>query len=186
MKETETKDDNCADHRLGLSVVTVLGVGAASVSRAQKSQRNDAESHGQGSPERDRLAKLEADVEMARLEQEVARASLIDLLKKCDHLELLQETDFMTPIGLSIEIVKALTGEDASKDRSLAMAIAAADDSQKKELETSSFKGVKKQFDVLNAAKARRTKDYWEKSRTLSEKQISLEEMRKKYQNENR
>jgi hypothetical protein len=123
---------------------------------------------------------------MLQLEQEAARAGLLDYLKKCDRLELLHETDSLTAVGMALEMAKELTGQDASKDRATAMALSLADDAEKQKIDAEASKDVKKLFDVLNAAKAKRKKDFWEKAMALSEKKIELTEIRKLYQTEAR
>ncbi len=164
----------------------VLGVGAATFSWAQQNPRKDGENNEQKQSTRARLAKLEADVEMLQLEHEVARAGLVDFSKKCGRLELLRECDLFTPISLALEMATEITGQDASKDRTTAMALSLADDAEKQKIEAAASKEVKKLFDVLNAAEARRKKDFWEKSRILSERKMDLTEIRTLYQIEAR
>lgn len=107
-------------------------------------------------------------------------------LEKCGRLELLRECDLFTPISLALEMATEITGQDASKDRTTAMALSLADDAEKQKIEAAASKEVKKLFDVLNAAEARRKKDFWEKSRILSERKMDLTEIRTLYQIEAR
>jgi alkylation response protein AidB-like acyl-CoA dehydrogenase len=171
---------------IGLGLLLVAAGSAATLSWAQQTQRPDGRRDGQNQSTRVRLAKLEADVEMLQLEQEAARAGLLDYLKKCDRLELLHETDSLTAVGMALEMAKELTGQDASKDRATAMALSLADDAEKQKIDAEASKDVKKLFDVLNAAKAKRKKDFWGKAMALSEKKIELTEIRKLYQTEAR
>jgi len=167
---------------IGLGLGFVFAVGAASYSSARQAQRPNDQTGLTKESVRTRLAKLEADIDLLRVEQEAARAGLVDFLKKYDRLKVLQETDSMTSIGLAIEIVKEITGEDASKDKATAMALSFADDAEKKKMEAEASKQVRQLFARLDDAKARRKEEYWKMSKSLSENTRELTEINKLYQ----
>jgi hypothetical protein len=171
---------------LSLGLMLAVGAGAASYSSARQAQRPNEQTGSPKESVRGRLAKLEADIDVLQVEREVVRTSLLDLLKKYDRLKVLSETDSMTSVGMAIEIVKEITGEDASKDKATAMALSLADDAEKKKIEDEASKQVRQLFAKLDESTARRKEEYWQKSKTLSENKQQLTELRKQYQTEAR
>ena len=123
---------------------------------------------------------------MRQLEQEVARSGLLDLMKKCDRLDFLKETDSLASIGLTVAIQSVITGEDDNNAKGMAIALARANEAQRRDLETGASKDVTRLFEALHAARDRREKEFLEKTRELSERKIALSEARKLHQSEAR
>jgi hypothetical protein len=173
---------------LGLGLIILVGVGAATFSRAQQSGREPAGQRHDNSLTAEALTRLEAEVALLQVEHEVARGDLVDFLKKCNRLELLQEVGSMTSMGLILEFQKEIIGKDSTEGQgqAIARASALAGEEETKKWESAASEDVKKAFSSLGAARDRKRKAFLEKTKTLNQKRRDLAEAEKHYQSEAR
>ena len=195
---------------LGLGVVVLLAVGAASLSRAQQPKGTTVVAPSQARGElRERVLKLKTDVDLLQLEFDAARATLLEALKKSGERDLGGDAE-LAEIRAGLESFRMMvlrdSGADAEKVNKFIKAVESSDSARGTEEEfelikdSMKFGGVeseaatdkmaqlelKKRTEASRVAIDRQKKEFARIARTLNEKKLDLAEAEKQYQLEAR